>query len=293
MSITDYQHEQEIAFLKNFNIPTPYQRPMSDWDSDADPTKILVLSDIHEPYGNVSVFAEVQNKHKDAQTLIVPGDLGDYYSKSRFKKTKDVSFKDEVRAVFYRLQWMATNWRNVRIMLGNHDNRPEKQIAALFDGRTDILVLTEANLLAHLASYFDNIQVVGTQLDGTGISLTHLYQHGDAIFCHGEISRARREATLEKISMYLHHRREMLNLKPYRVIAQGHNHADLKMHMGSEDWFMLPTASDPFSVGFEYCWRADMRGHPPAVGYSIFHQDNGETDVNQSNNFVLSYARHS
>ena len=290
MSITDFQHEQEIAFLKNFSIPVPYSRPMSDWNQDADPSKILVLSDLHEPYGNTQVFAEVEHRHKDAQTLIIPGDLGDYYSKSRFRKTKHVSFKDEVRAVFYRLEWMATHWKTVKVQLGNHDNRPEKQIAALFDGNTDILIMTEQNLLKHLASYFDNIEVVGQQLDGTGISLTHIYQHGDIIFTHGEISRARREATLEKVSQYLHYRRDMLNLKPYRVVAQGHNHADMKMNMGSETWLMLPTASNPYSVGFEYIWKADMRGHPPAVGYTALIQDKGETDTNSIHNHVLTYA---
>jgi predicted phosphodiesterase len=290
MAVETFLHAEELRFLEHFNIPTPYFRPASDWHSEADPSKILVLSDLHEPYGNVSVFAECQNRHKDAGTLIVPGDLGDYYSKSRFRRTKDVAFKDEVGAVFYRLQWMATHWKSVKVMLGNHDNRPEKQIASLFDGRTDILILTEQNLLTHLASYFDNVEVVGQQLDGTGINLTHLYQFGDIVFCHGEVSRARREATLEKLSMYLHTRRHMLNLKPYSVIAQGHNHADMRMNMGSESWFMLPTASDPFSTGFEYIWKADMRGHPPAVGYSVFHQDRGQTDYNSSHNYVLNYG---
>ena len=280
--------EQEKAFLTNFNIPFPYNRPPSDWIS-SDPEKILVLSDLHEPYGSEMVLEEAKARHKDAGTLVIPGDLGDYYSKSRFRKQRHVSFKDEVRAIFFRLEWLATNWPTVKVMLGSHDNRPEKAIMSVLGDTTDLLVMTEQNLLKHLASYFDNIEVVDLQIPDKGIGLTHIYQFGDIVFTHGEISRVQKTATLDKVSKYLHDWSAFLGLKPFKVIAQAHNHQDLKTSEGGEFWFMLPTASDPYSLGFEYILSAKMWGKPPKVGYSIFRQSKGETDYNQSHNVVLRY----
>jgi len=230
---TAYQEQQNKDFLEYFNIPFPYEAPPSNWHPDPNPSKILCLSDIHEPYGNEHVFDLASRNEWDAGLLIVPGDVGDYYSKSRFRKTKHVTFKDEVRSVFLRLEWMSRNWRTVKVMIGNHDNRPEKKIAEMFDGNADLLILTEQNLVKRLASYFPNIEVVGTQLAETGVNLTHLYQHGDIIFTHGELSHTRKEMTLVRISEYLHKWKDVLGLRKYRVIAQAHNHQDLKTAEGA------------------------------------------------------------
>ena len=82
-------------------------------------------------------------------------------------------------------------------MIGNHDNRPEKTIGALFEGNVDLLIMTEQNLLRRIASYFPNVQVVGTQLDSRDFILTHIYQFGDIIFTHGELSRVQKTAVAE------------------------------------------------------------------------------------------------
>ena len=284
-----FQEKSQKDFLEYFNIPYPYVRPRPEW-VETDPDKILSLSDPHEPYGNEKVYRIAEDNHKDAETLIVPGDLGDYYSKSRYRKSRAVSFKDEVRAVFYRMEWMATHWKYVKIMLGNHDDRPQKMIMDMFAGNEELLIMTEMNLNHRLASYFDNIEMVGTQLGNTGINLNHVYQHGDIIFTHGELSRAQKTAVLDYISTYLHRWKGTLGLKPYKVIAQAHNHSDLKTTMGGEYWFQLPTCSDPYSIGSEYIFSSRMMGRPPAVGFTIFYQHNGVTDFNASQNYVFPVA---
>lgn len=281
--------ESEKKFLEYFRIKYPYKRPAAQHNRKPDPDKILSLSDLHEPYSHEGVLDEVETKHKDAGVLIAPGDIGDYYSKSRFRKTRHVEFRDEVRAIFYRLEWMATHWPDVRVMLGNHDTRPEKAMLAAIGPQIDLLILTEQNLLLRLASYFDNVTVVGQQLDGSGEILTHFYQHGDILFCHAEISRKAQETVFVRLSEYLHRWGRMIGLKPFRVIAQGHNHRDLKKDGGSEYWFGLPTASNPFALGFDYIWNAKVWGEPPVCGYTIFRQSQGETDYNASQNFRVEH----
>lgn len=285
-----YSAEGERKFLEFLGIPYPYNRPVSNWHPSPERGKVLVLSDLHCPYEHLGVLALAQNEEHDAEILISPGDVGDYYSKSRFKKTRPITFKEEARAVFMRLQWMATQWPDVRVMIGNHDNRPEKAISGLFSDNTDLLIMTEQNLLKYFASYFDNIQVVGTQLDSTDFILTHIYQFGDCIFTHGELSRAQKTAVLEYISKYLFRWGPTLALKPYTTIAQAHNHQDMKTSTGPEYWFMIPTACDPYSPGIEYIFHSKMIGSPPAVGYMVMHQENGITNYNRTHNVLVDYA---
>ena len=282
-----YQEEGESKFFEYIKIPYPYQRPEPNFHADPNPDKILVLSDPHEPYGNEVVFQRALEVEHDAGMVIVPGDLGDYYSKSRFKKTKHKAFTDELRAVFLRIEWLSVHWQSVKIMLGNHDDRPEKKIGQLFSGEEELPIMTEQNLLKRFASYFPNVEIVGQQLDGSPKILTHIYQHGDIIFTHGELSRVQKTAAMEYISKYLRRWGKLIGLQPYRIIAQGHNHQDMKTSDGSEKWFMLPTSCDPLSDGMEYIFQPRMIGHPPAVGYSVFNQHEGVTNYQLSNNWII------
>ena len=281
-----FRSDQERLF-EFMHLPFPYRRPKSQWLPRPNRNKILSLSDPHVQFHNRVVFSHALKNEKDAATLVVPGDLGDYYSKSRFKKTRVVPFNQELRAVFFILEWMATNWRDVRIMIGNHDNRPEKHLLNTLGSEIDLLIITEANMLKQLAAYFDNVRLVGTQLDKTDINLTHIYQHGDIIFTHGEISLKANSANLDRVQTYLSDWGGLLNLRPWRVIAQGHNHRDTIDSSGPYKRFLLPTASNPFSPGFEYIYSSRMIGRPPSIGYSIFYQYNGETDCNGSKNVIF------
>ena len=175
------------------------------------------------------------------------------------------------------------------------NSRPEKQIQDIMGKDVELMILTEQNLLLNLASFFDNIEVVGAQIEGDAVAdgrrhkvnLTHIYQHGDLIFTHGEKSMAQASSLMMGISQYLHRWKTVLGLKPYRIIAQAHNHADLRMTMGDERWMQLPAACEPVSIGMEYIFNTRMIGNPPVTGYSVFYQDAGETDYNTSRSVVL------
>ena len=219
--------------------------------------------------------------------MLVPGDAGDYYSKSRFKKPKPGNFKEEVRSVFHRMEWLSQHWPTVKIMQGNHDNRPEKKIQNLFDVDPELLILTEANLLEHLACYFPNVEIIKHDIYNKGIGLTYIWQFGDMVFTHAEISRAQDSATMEYISNWLHTWRSLIGLKPYAFIGQGHNHQRYIGGRDGEMWMMFPTCSDPYSVGMEYIFQGKMYRRPPILGYSVLYHDEGICDTNACTNIVL------
>lgn len=290
-----FHQEQDRLLLEFMGLDVPYRRPAAKWSATPDRSKILVLADPHNPYASVPVCRAVEAREKDAALVVVPGDVGDYYSKSRFRKTRAVALRDEVRGVFFYIEWLATHWPRVKLMLGNHDNRPEKKIAAMLGDDIELAIMTEQNLLANLASFFDNVEVVGTQISGAPqdngrrfrIGLTHIYQHGDIVFTHGEKSAEQASALMGKISMYLHQWKGMLGLRDYRIIAQAHNHADFRQSAGQERWIQLPAACDPVSAGMEYIYGSRMIGRPPATGYAVFFQSAGETDYNASRNVLI------
>jgi predicted phosphodiesterase len=284
---SDAEIEREARLFEFMDVPYPYVPLRHRWATRRDLDKLLVLADPHEPYGEKKVYDEVLKLHKDASTVIVAGDLGDYYSKSRFRKRRHESFDKELHAVFHRLEWLSENWERVRVEPGNHDNRPEKHIQDLLGVDPSLLVMTETNLLGWLASFFPNVKVVGTSLRGSKISLSHVWQCGDIIFTHAEISRQLAESAMRRLSEQLHRWTKMLSLKPYSVIAQGHLHQVMKKKDGSEWWMCLPMSSDPFSPGSEYVYEPRFAYSPPAVGYTVFYQHNGVTDMNRSNSTVL------
>lgn len=288
MNLDDLNKERELAFCEMFTIPFPYIPPEPLYSKTVDERKILVLSDPHEPYGAEFVYADALNNHGDAALLVVPGDLGDYYSKSRFRKNQSADFREEVRSVFKRMEWMSAHFRSVKIMMGNHDNRPEKKIKDLLNVDPELLIFTELNLLKHLSCYFHNVEIVEHRIAKTRLGVTYIWQmpETDIVFTHAEISRAQKSATLEYISNWLHKSRHFLGIKDYRVIVQGHNHQSMKTDEDGETWMMVPTASDPYSLGFEYILQR-MYKTPPVIGYTVLYHDNGVCDTNASHNIVL------
>ncbi|NWG72750.1 MAG: hypothetical protein HXY23_14255 [Parvularculaceae bacterium] len=267
-------------------LPWPYRRPKQAWKR-AEDGKILTLADPHEPCANEVVMLHAWKYHRDARTVIVTGDLGDYYSRSRFRKRKHVAFRDELVAVFNRLEWLATNWLDVRVMIGNHDDRPEKYMT---DNVPDAesLIMTERNMLDRLAGFFDNVQIVGHQVPGTAVNITHIYQHGDILFTHGEVSLKQDSGILTRIDDYAKAWNSHLDLKPWRVLAQSHNHRESsKASSRGKKWMLLPTCSDPYGTSFDYIYTPRMMGTPPDVGFSIFWQFGGVTDINESRSFVF------
>jgi len=286
MNLPKLYATREEAFCKRFNIPYPYVPPKRDFHKKPVAGKLAIMSDPHEPYISAEVPAHILAYHHDAEMLVIPGDLGDYYSKSRFARSHPGTFRDEVFAVFKRLEWASTHFRQVKVMLGNHDNRPEKKISSLLQVDVELLIFTETNLLEHLAAYFPNVEVVNHKIVREGVTLTYVWQFGDMIFLHGEISRTQSSATMEWLSIWLHRWQHFLKLKPYSVIFQGHNHQSMKQDIDGETWVQMPTSSDPYSLGMEYIHKR-MYKNPPVIGYTIAHHAEGKCDANRTYNVVL------
>ena len=125
----------------------------------------------------------------------------------------------------------------------------------------------------------DSVEAMAGHQLSRDFGLTHIYQHGDIVFTHAELSRTQKTTALEYISTKLFRWRGIWGLRPYRIVAQGHNHQALYSPIGTEIHYMLPCCADIYSVGMEYIHGSRMVGNPPQTGYVVFYQnDDGNTD---------------
>jgi predicted phosphodiesterase len=92
--------------------------------------RILVLSDIHIPFqdNNAIKLAVEYGKHVEVNTVLLNGDIFDFYSGSRFvKDPRLVDWKTEVKLAKEFLTWLRSEFPEAKIIfkVGNHEERFE------------------------------------------------------------------------------------------------------------------------------------------------------------------------
>jgi hypothetical protein len=152
--------------------------------------RILVLSDVHAPFHDKAVLADciAENRGK-VDLCVVSGDLSDCYSVSRFIKYESVGFSQEWAEVQIVLEALSEAFPRVRVVIGNHDARLEKQL--LERCSADIVEavrwMTGGTLcpMSMLCKRYENVEVV-PHVTPEGHRLDWLTTIGDAIMLHAE-----------------------------------------------------------------------------------------------------------
>jgi predicted phosphodiesterase len=280
-------------------LPRGYESQWLDWqkyigqakDRYAGPSKrpvsigrqkIVVASDFHAPFHHQEYVAAMFERERDADLLIVGGDLQDFYSVSRFTKYENVDFEQEMAAVTLLLEQMSERFPRVLIVEGNHDKpRFEKQLRDRVPKEIiDVIeYLAGGNLsvIAAAARRFPNIQMAKTRVDGR-YDVSWFVQVNDLIVSHMEKFSIVPGSTLRGVEDWFTNFENVIGLsKNWRVIVQAHTHA-----MG---WF--PCKADKLLVesgclcrthGYQLTPRAG--GRPQRQGYVTLTQNDGVTDFN-------------
>jgi len=95
--------------------------------------KILSLSDIHFPFQNQEIIDEIIELHKDADILVLNGDLLDGYAASSFPKERNIPMHLEYTMALEFVRKVAAIFPQVYIVRGNHEHRLEKYFANKID----------------------------------------------------------------------------------------------------------------------------------------------------------------
>lgn len=125
--------EMEKRSTKNglenpYNLPESYEIKREPFIIPKANKNILVISDLHIPYHNIDAVTLALNygKNEKVDTIIINGDLLDFYFISRFHKDpRKRSVKQEIDAARQFLQILRFHFKaaNIYYLLGNHDVR--------------------------------------------------------------------------------------------------------------------------------------------------------------------------
>lgn len=101
------------------------------WDSlkIAGPKKVLILSDVHVPYHDKLALELAVERGKDADLVILNGDLTDCYEVSSFQPDpRKCDFAGSLRTTRDFLAWIRAKFPKARIIYkeGNHEERLER-----------------------------------------------------------------------------------------------------------------------------------------------------------------------
>ena len=145
-SATGSQGNRRRKFIKEKDIQMGtetfeklYSLPKGDYN-DYTPyictgKRVLIISDIHIPYHSLEALESAINygQENEMDTILINGDLIDFYHISRFEKDpRKRSLAEEIEMTRNFLHALANNHPNVKIIfkLGNHEERWEHYLKA-------------------------------------------------------------------------------------------------------------------------------------------------------------------
>jgi predicted phosphodiesterase len=271
------QWQRAIGMAKDRYSPPVRQRAKIDPGRSK---KILVVPDLHAPFHEPEMFAEMLDRERDADMVVCIGDLSDSYALSTFIKYERMPFTDEWAQVTLAMQELATRFPRVIVVIGNHDGRFEKRIRErLTEDMVDAVRFMTGGLLCPitaLAKRYPNVEVA-RHVTPSGASVDWFTTVGDAWFGHPEKYSRVAGAALRFTEEWIADNEVALGMDRYRLIAMGHTHAAA----------ILPYRADKLLVECGclcqqqgYMLSPRIGGRPQRRGYVTFTQDDGVTDLN-------------
>lgn len=250
------------------------------WQAKAE-QRFVIAGDFHAPFHDPECVGELIARESNyTDTLIISGDLMDFYSISRFLKYERVTIEQEIAATDALLAQLASAFPDILIVSGNHDSqRFEKQLRTLLapEMMHVIELLTGGNLsvIHMLAKRYPNVRFAPQQAGHH--ELNWMTQVGDLLITHAEKFSRVPGAALRQIEEGLADFEHVYNLQPWRVLAQAHTHAHSAVLWHADK---LLVESGCMCITHGYQMTARMGGRPQRQGYLKLTQHDGKTDVN-------------
>ena len=243
--------------------------------------RYTIAGDFHAPFHDPEAVAELIAKESGpTDTLIISGDLMDFYSISRFLKYEHVPIEQEIAGADALLTMLASKFSDVLVIEGNHDTqRFEKQLRSFLSPEMMhcIELLTGGNLsiVQLLAKRHGNVRFAPQQAGR--YKLGWLTQVGDLLVSHAEKFSTVPGSALRKIEEGMADFEQVYGLQPWRVLIQAHTHA-FSMIPWHSDKLLLEGGCCCLTHGYQLTAR--MGGRPQRIGYTTLTQHDGVTDIN-------------
>ena len=255
--------------------------------TDSKERKILTFSDLHIPFFLWEDMRVALSQHRDANYIVLNGDILDAYIFSTFSKSKRVAALKEYNAAFDLVHFLSDNFENIVIVSGNHDYRTSRAVQkAGFEKEASQVF--RPDLLARIANG-EKLNKYGELIDKLDFSnVTYEMQDswyvriGKTIFCHPSGFASRYPgATVVKL---LDHFQNRFSENDFDSIVVGHTHKVYKGIVGGK--MLIEQGAMAHSLPYQF--KPDLRFKNAMNGYAIIYQDSdGNTNFNDSTSIYL------
>jgi len=190
--------------------------------------RVVVIPDLHVPYHEASFLQQICVREKDADVACLAGDLMDSYAVSKYVQYKRVPAEVEWSQAHLVLGKIAETWPDVRLILGNHDKRLDRQLRASLslDMIEAITMITGGVLdpVSALCRRFSNVTISKHQIPNTDMTLDWLMSVGDVLIAHPETFSRVPSTSSRKFEEWIADNTLQFQFDKYRAILIGHTH---------------------------------------------------------------------
>jgi predicted phosphodiesterase len=243
--------------------------------------KILSLSDIHFPFQNQELIDEVIELHKDADILVLNGDLLDGYAASSFAKDKNIPMHLEYTMALEFVRKVAGIFPQVYIVRGNHEHRLEKYFAnkidptmQMFACKDTLYYLAKGYILDEDGAHIGTVELPNVVYNPQGNPW--ILQLNKTVFLHPSTYLSAPLGTVVKACDYL---QNFLEWDSYDCVVMGHTHKLGKLVYKGK----LVMEQGCLVKLMDYQRSAKFTKEAVTLGYAVIYQDeDGNTLFNET-----------
>jgi predicted phosphodiesterase len=273
--------EAWTQFAREIGMAKDRYRGPSKREPDPNGRTVTVLSDLHIPWHDPVILADViARESKRTDLLVISGDFSDAYSLSRFLLYDWMPFRDEWAQVVATMDHLSAAFPKILLLVGNHDGRLEKQLRSHLtaDMVEAVSWMTGGTLcpLTMLAARYPNVAVAQHRL-ASGRTLDWLTTVGDVCIAHPEVFSVVPTGATRKMEQSLAVKAEEWNVEGCRLIIIGHTHQ--RSDIPWRDKRLIEPGCLCLTQGYQTTPRIGVTTQ--RRGYCRFWQDaHGRTDFN-------------
>ena len=244
--------------------------------------RILVIPDLHVPFHEPEMVADMLAKEGEADLAVCIGDLSDSYSLSTYVSYNPIPYEAEWAACTAMVQTLSETFPETVILSGNHDTRLEKRVRErLSEAQVKaVLCITGGTLcpVTAISRRYSNI-TMASHVTPSGETISWCQGIGDAWFGHAEVYSRVPGTALRNTHEWLVDNEESLGFQDYRCIVMGHTH-----QAGLFPWrankLLVECGCLCKQQGYMRAPSSVGKGRPQRRGYVTLNQKDGRTDLN-------------
>jgi len=278
MDISQSQALSRICALKEeYKTPCEY-RPIGIIPRDKIARKILCIADLHIPFDRDDLVYDIVHTHKDADILVIAGDLLDLYAVSTWPHERVIVLQKEYEIALEYLKVFSKMFKQVVVIRGNHEYRLNRYFHTNLSPSVSFMV--SKDILARLCNgeIYNNDGEIIERLNFKNIYYDNgpeawFAKIGKTIFVH-PMSYSGVEAKTVVTAQEFFMEREDID-----CIVSAHTHHQAKVLSRSK--LCIETGS--LCLPLDYEKQGKLKFKPQDLGYAVLYQDaRGNCDFNRS-----------